>query len=61
VNDFVASIVEGGCRVMLDPHFHGDNVRWTELFAEGQDAMTPEQQISRSRRLASEDAERRHN
>lgn len=58
VNDFVASIVEQGLRVMLNPHFHGDRVRWTELFPPGQTELTPEQQASRELRIRSEEAER---
>lgn len=54
VNDFVASIVEQDCRVMLDPHLHGEKVRWTELIPIDQNGLTPEQQISRNRRIQSD-------
>jgi len=46
LNEFVASIVEQGCRVMLDPHLHDEKVRWTELISEDQDGLTPEQQAT---------------
>ena len=58
LDDFIISVIESGVRVMYNPYPHNGNMRWTELFAPGQEELTEYQKASQEQRKHSEEYEK---
>lgn len=58
LEEFLVSVTEAGIRVMYNPYPHNGNMRWTELFAPGQEGLTEDQKASQEQRKHSEEYEK---